>query len=507
MKRASGVLLHITSLPSPFGIGDIGPAACRFADFLADARQTYWQILPLTATSEINGNSPYASPSAFAGNPLLISPEALLADDLIRKEDIGEHPRFPNDRVDYEAVISFKMALLDKAFERFQARNSNDGGFEKFCHDQADWLDDYSLFAALKAHFDTGAWWDWPAAIRDREKNALAQWRKRCRDEIKKQQYFQYLFYSQWTALKEYCNKKNVYFIGDMPIYVSADSADVWASPQLFKLDKEKRPSAVAGVPPDYFSETGQLWGNPVYRWDVLKETRYAWWLKRLRHNLALFDGIRLDHFRGFVAYWEVPAGERTAKNGKWIKAASDDFFAALVLEFPDVPIFAEDLGLITPDVRAVMKRFGFASMKLLIFGFGEDMASNPYALHNHEKNSLVYTGTHDNNTARGWFLEEATPAERERLARYIGHAVAPDNIHTEFIRLAFMSAAETAIIPMQDLLGLGPEARMNRPATTDGNWGWRVLPEQLGGALAAKLAETTALYGRIPEAGKRKVN
>ncbi len=274
----------------------------------------------------------------------------------------------------------------------------------------------------------------------------------------------------------------------------------MWANPQLFKLDKEKRPSAVAGVPPDYFSETGQLWGNPVYRWDVLKETRYAWWLKRLRHNLGFFDGIRLDHFRGFVGYWEVPAGEHTAKNGKWIKAASDDFFAALVLQFPDVPIFAEDLGLITPDVRAVMKRFGFAGMKLLIFGFGEDMANNPYALHNHEKNSLVYSGTHDNNTAKGWFLEEASAADRERLARYIGHAVTADNVHSEITRLAMMSAAETAIIPMQDLLGLGSAARMNRPATTDGNWAWRVLPEQLDRALAAKLAETTALYGRAPE-------
>ncbi|HKA32078.1 MAG TPA: 4-alpha-glucanotransferase, partial [Candidatus Binatia bacterium] len=364
MKRASGLLLHITSLPSSFGIGDIGPAACRFADFLADARQTYWQILPLTATSEINGNSPYASPSAFAGNPLLISPEALLADDLIRPEDIGEHPRFPDDLVDYKAVKQYKMRLLDKAFERFQARGA-DPAFEKFCHDQADWLEDYGLFTALKGHFEAGAWWDWPAPIRDRDRSALAQWKKRCREEIKRQEYFQYLFYKQWAALKDYCNKKNVYLIGDVPIYVSDDSADVWANPQLFKLDKEKRPSAVAGVPPDYFSETGQLWGNPVYRWDVLKETRYAWWMKRLRHNLACFDGIRLDHFRGFVAYWEVPAGERTAKNGKWIKAASDDFFAALVLQFPDVPIFAEDLGLITPDVRAVMKRFGFAGMKL----------------------------------------------------------------------------------------------------------------------------------------------
>jgi len=506
MKRASGILLHITSLPSPFGIGDLGPAAYRFADFLADARQTYWQILPLTATSEVNGHSPYASPSAFAGNPLLVSPESLLADDLIKREDIEEHPPFPNDRVDYKSAVPYKVRLLNKAFERYQARASNDIIFEKFCHDQHDWLDDYSLFAALKSQFENVAWTEWPPPLRDREKSALTQWKKRCREQMKKEQFFQYLFFKQWMALKHYCNKKNIFFIGDMPIYVGRDSVDVWASPQLFKLDKEKHPTAVAGVPPDYFSETGQLWGNPVYRWDILKETRYAWWMKRLRHNLACFDGIRLDHFRGFVQYWEVPAAERTAKKGKWVKAASDEFFASLVLQFPDVPIFAEDLGLITPDVRAVMKRYGFAGMKLLLFGFGADMAQNPYALHNHEKNSLVYTGTHDNNTVKGWFVEEAGAADRERLSRYVGHAVAADQVHWEMTRLALMSVAETAILPMQDLLGLGSEARMNRPATTDGNWAWRVLPEQIDPALGAELAKMTGLYGRQPDSEKTGV-
>jgi 4-alpha-glucanotransferase len=506
MKRASGILLHITSLPSPFGIGDLGPAAYRFADFLADARQTYWQILPLTATSEVNGHSPYASPSAFAGNPLLVSPESLLADDLIKREDIEEHPPFPNDRVDYKSAVPYKVRLLNKAFERYQARASNDIIFEKFCHDQHDWLDDYSLFAALKSQFENVAWTEWPPPLRDREKSALTQWKKRCREQMKKEQFSQYLFFKQWMALKHYCNKKNIFFIGDMPIYVGRDSVDVWASPQLFKLDKEKHPTAVAGVPPDYFSETGQLWGNPVYRWDILKETRYAWWMKRLRHNLACFDGIRLDHFRGFVQYWEVPAAERTAKKGKWVKAASDEFFASLVLQFPDVPIFAEDLGLITPDVRAVMKRYGFAGMKLLLFGFGADMAQNPYALHNHEKNSLVYTGTHDNNTVKGWFVEEAGAADRERLSRYVGHAVAADQVHWEMTRLALMSVAETAILPMQDLLGLGSEARMNRPATTDGNWAWRVLPEQIDPALGAELAKMTGLYGRQPDSEKTGV-
>jgi 4-alpha-glucanotransferase len=504
MKRASGILLHITSLPSPFGIGDLGPAAYRFADFLAEARQTYWQILPLNATSDVYGHSPYASPSAFAGNPLLVSPEALLADDLIKREDIEEHPPFPSGRVDYKSAAPYKLRILDKAFDRYHARGSNDIVFEKFCHDQSDWLDDYSLFVALKAEFNHVAWLDWPAPLRDREKGALREAKKRCRDRMKKEQFFQYLFYKQWAGLKHYANKKNIFFIGDMPIYVGGDSVDVWANPQFFKLDKEKRPTAVAGVPPDYFSDTGQLWGNPVYRWDILRETRYGWWVKRLRHNLACFDGIRLDHFRGFVQYWEVPAGERTAKKGKWVKAASDEFFATLVLQFPDVPIFAEDLGLITPDVRAVMKRYGFAGMKLLLFGFGEDMANNPYALHNHEKNALVYTGTHDNNTVNGWFLEEASAAERERLARYVGHGVDAEKVHWEMTRLALMSAADTAIVPMQDLLGLGSDARMNTPATTDGNWAWRVLPEQISAALAAELAKISALYGRVPVAEKR---
>jgi 4-alpha-glucanotransferase len=504
MKRASGILLHITSLPSPFGIGDLGPAAYRFADFLADARQTYWQILPLNATSEIYGHSPYASPSAFAGNPLLVSPEALLADEFIKREDIEEHPPFSNASVDYKSAAPYKLRILDKAFERYQARGSNDIIFEKFCHDQSDWLEDYSLFVALKTEFNHVAWIDWPAPLRDREKGALREAKKRCRERMKKEQFFQYLFYKQWTTLKHYTNKKNVFFIGDMPIYVGGDSVDVWANPQFFKLDREKRPAAVAGVPPDYFSENGQLWGNPVYRWDILKETRYGWWMKRLRHNLACYDGIRLDHFRGFVQYWEVPAGERTAKKGKWVKAASDEFFAALVLQFPDVPIFAEDLGLITSDVRAVMKRYGFAGMKLLLFGFGEDMANNPYALHNHEKNALVYTGTHDNNTAKGWFVEEASAADRERLANYVGHAVDADKVHWEMTRLALMSAADTAVVPMQDLLGLGSDARMNTPATTDGNWAWRVLPEQISPGLAAELAKISALYGRVPAAEKR---
>jgi 4-alpha-glucanotransferase len=503
MSRASGILCHITSLPSPFGIGDLGPWAYRFADFLAEARQAYWQILPLTPTNPVHGNSPYDSHSAFAGNPLLISPELLLGEDLLKPEDLEEHPPFPDGRVDYKTIASHKARLLDKAFQRYQSRGAPDSGFEKFCYQNAAWLDDYSLFVALKTHFEGAPWPDWPEPVRDREKSALTQWKKRCRDEINKEQLFQYFFFKQWTALKEYCNGKNILFIGDMPIYVSGDSADVWTHPHFFKLDKHKRPTAVAGVPPDYFSATGQLWGNPVYRWDVLKETGYAWWLKRLRHNLACFDRVRLDHFRGFVAYWEVPAGERTAKNGRWVKAASDEFFANLVLKFPGVSFFVEDLGLITPDVRGVMKRFGFAGMRLLLFAFGDDMAANPYALHNHEKSSVVYTGTHDNNTVHGWFVEEASADERARLSAYVGHTVSAEEVHWELTRLCFMSVADTAIMPLQDLLGLGSEARMNRPATTEGNWAWRFVPEQIAPSLSAKLSKLAEIYGRIPGQGR----
>ncbi|HEY3304986.1 MAG TPA: 4-alpha-glucanotransferase [Candidatus Binatia bacterium] len=499
MSRASGVLLHITSLPSPFGIGDLGPWAYRFADFLAAERQTYWQILPLAPTDPVRGNSPYDSRSAFAGNPLIISPELLLREDWLRPEDLEEHPPFARERVQYEIVTAYKARLLDKVFQRYQNRAALDGGFEKFCDQNAGWLEDYSLFTALKARFDGAPWPDWPEPLRDREKSALTQWKKKCREEMKKEKLFQYLFFQQWSALKEYANGKKILFVGDLPIYVSGDSADVWANPHLFKLDKAKRPTVVAGVPPDYFSATGQLWGNPVYRWDALKETNYAWWFKRLRHNLACFDRVRLDHFRGFVAYWEVPAGERTAKNGRWVKAASDDFFAGLVLQFHGLPFFVEDLGLITPDVRKVMKRFGFAGMKLLLFAFGDDMASNPYAVHNHEKNSVVYTGTHDNNTVKGWFLEEASADDRERLCAYVGHKVAAEMAHWELIRLCFMSVADTAIIPMQDLLGLGSEARMNRPATTEGNWAWRFIPEQITSSLSAELSKLAEIYGRVP--------
>lgn len=497
MRRASGVLLHITSLPSPYGIGDLGPWAYRFADFLAESRQSYWQILPLSPTSIACGNSPYSSHSAFAGNPLLISPELLLQEALLRQEDLENPPSFSNDRVDYKIVTEHKLQLLDRAYQCYQSRLPSDREFASFCHHNADWLEDYSLFAALRSAFRKESWRDWPEELRDRRERALREWKVRCREEIRKEQFFQYLFFKQWTALKKYCNSKNILMIGDLPIYVNYHSADVWTDPDIFKLDGERRPTVVAGVPPDYFSPTGQLWGNPVYQWDVLKATRYAWWVRRIKHSMRRFDGIRLDHFRGFIACWEIPAAETTAMHGQWIKAPAEDFFATLVGQFPGLPIFAEDLGVITPDVREVMERFGFPGMTVLLFAFGEDPQSHPYAPHNHSENSIAYTGTHDTNTVKGWFQCEAHPEDLKRLCVYIGREVTEKQVSWELIRLAFMSAAHTAIIPMQDLLALGEEARMNRPATAEGNWEWRFTPEQITPSLIAEFAKITEFYGR----------
>ena len=496
-QRGSGILLHITSLPSHYGIGDLGPSAHRFADFLAEARQCYWQILPLNPTGTAYGNSPYSSYSAFAGNPLLISPDLLAQDGLLDHDELEEPPLFPEKGVDYEAVTQYKARLLDRAYQRYRSRLSGDREFKSFCRDNAEWLEDYSLFMTLRACFREIVWSEWPGELRDRKEEAIDRWKIQCPEQIEKEQFFQYLFYKQWAALKRYCSSKNISIVGDLPIYVNYDSADVWAHPEIFKLDDERRPTVVAGVPPDYFSATGQLWGNPVYRWDALKATEYAWWIRRVSHNVRCFDKVRLDHFRGFVACWEISAAETTAIHGQWVKAPADDFFTALVKYFPDLPIFAEDLGVITADVREIMERFRFPGMKVLLFAFGNDLPANPFTPHNYGRNFVVYTGTHDTNTARGWFNNEANSGERERLSAYIGREVSEEQVPWELIRLASISVADTAIVPMQDLLGLGEEARMNRPATTKGNWEWRLMPEQITPSLAAQLAELTRLYGR----------
>lgn len=495
-QRASGLLMHLTSLPSPFGIGDMGPYAYRFVDFLSKAKQRYWQILPLNPTELAHDNSPYRSISAFAGNPLLISPELLVKEGLLPAAVLKSPPDFPKNRVLFRAVIAHKKKLFNHAYKRFKTRTNKDG-YERFCRENAEWLDDFVLFKALKFYFKGESWQTWIPKIRDRDPKALKWAEKKLHQKIEKEKFLQYLFAEQWRMLKAYCNRKGIHIIGDIPIYMPYESTDLWVHPELFKLDSEKRPAAVAGVPPDYFSASGQLWGHPVYRWEVLKKTGYEWWVKRIKRNLALFDFVRIDHFRGFVAYWEVPAGEKTAVNGKWVEAPAVDFFEQLGRKFSCLPIIAEDLGTITADVREVIRQFDFPGMKLLLFGFGDDFPSGAFLPHNFVKNCVVYTGTHDNNTIRGWFESEVTPEVKQRLFTYLGRRVAVDELPWEMIRLMMMSVANTIIIPIQDILGLGEEARMNQPASNAGNWQWRLTPELLTSMPTKKLLEMTESYQR----------
>jgi len=494
-RRASGILLHITSLPSPHGIGDLGPEAFRFVDFLSTARQSFWQILPLNPSSGLS-NSPYQCSSAFAGNPLLISPERLVTDGLLNKGDMSDTP-LPRKYVDYGAVFDYKHALLSKAYANFGKMSDHRPDFNTFCQSQQHWLEDYALFMTLKYHFQGKAWDKWPRDFRKRDPGALQRIQKELPEYLEKQKFLQFLFFKQWAALKAHCLRNGVQLIGDIPIYVHYDSADVWAHQDIFKLDEDGTPYVVSGVPPDYFSETGQLWGNPIYRWDVLQDQEYDWWLQRMEHNLGLTDIVRLDHFRGLVAYWEVPAGKTTAKSGTWQRVPVMDFFSRLLKRFPFLPIIAEDLGTITPDVREIIHHFDLPGMKVLLFAFGDDPATNPYVPHNVARNAVIYTGTHDNNTARGWFETEADADTKARLSAYVGREISTSEVHEELTRLAMMSVADLAILPMQDILGLGEEARMNRPAGGTGNWEWRLLPEHLTAENADYLRKMTVTYGR----------
>jgi len=495
-KRESGVLLHITSLPSAYGIGDLGPSAREFVDFLAESKQRYWQVLPLNPTNSACGNSPYSSFSSYAANPYLISPGLLLRDGLITREDIVPFPRHAEDKVDFEAVRIYKSRIFKLAFERFKVSRDK-WAYDLFCSNNKHWLDDFALFVVLKDHFEGKMWNAWTKELRDRDHQALAEARRRFHEEIEREKFQQYLFFTQWEELKKYCAEKGVKIFGDIPIYVSFDSADVWTNPQLFKLDADKNPTFVAGVPPDYFSQTGQRWGNPVYDWEKLRQTGYEWWIKRLTHNLALFDLIRIDHFRGLVAFWQIPAAEETAVNGSWVGVPADDFFFRLTKHFKHLPVVAEDLGIITDDVRETMRRFGFWGMKVLLFAFGEENSHHPYLPHNFVPECVVYTGTHDNNTTRGWFDHEARHDEKERLARYLGKAVHSHEVNWDLIRLALESVAALSILPMQDLLGLGEKARMNKPGTPKGNWDWRMTPHQITPQLTLKLWKMTDEYGR----------
>ena len=503
-KRGSGILLHITSLPSDGGIGNLGPGACRFIDFLAAAGQSYWQILPLTPPSPGEGNSPYSSSSAFAGNTLLISPEYLLRDGYIGAGDMPTARNYPPDRVDFAYVMEFMQHVLDRAWRQFESRQDR-SALDEFCEGERYWLDDFALFRALKSHFKSASWSDWPPEIRDRQQPALERYSAELSSEIEKKKFLQFLFYSQWKEIRRYADSRGIKIISDIPIYMSYQSADVWAHSEIFKLDFDKKPRFMAGVPPDYFSKTGQLWGNPVYDWKKLEETDFDWWNRRLDHNLRLCDMLRIDHFRGLVAYWEVPAGEKTAGGGQWVPASGEMWLARLRGLYPSLPIFAEDLGVITPDVRELITRLGIPGMKVLLFAFGDNLPESPYAPHNYKENCIVYTGTHDNNTARGWFEEEASVVEKEGLSRYAGQAVTAENVNKILIRMALMSVADRALIPMQDILGLGAQSRMNIPSTTNGNWEWRLRSGDLGPDLADDLRSLTQIYGRLPISSRSK--
>ena len=524
-KRKSGVLLHPTSLPSSFGVGDLGPAAYTFIDKLAEAGQTLWQVLPLVPTDD--GGSPYSSCSAFAGNALLISPEKLMEDGLLTASDLAEAAVAPAARVDYGKAREAKLPLLEKAFQNFKAAETP-ADYAEFCEKNAFWLDDYVLYVALKDHFRReraneeteetfdafvaecegvelteqqlkdyyrGAnWVSFPKTTKKRNPMVLKKWRRVLADAIEKEIFLQYIFSKQWQAVKAYANEKGISIIGDAPIFVAYDSADVWANQKLFRLDSKGFPTCVTGVPPDYFSETGQLWGNPHYDWKQHEKTGFAWWLSRIQKTLADVDLLRIDHFRGFEACWEVEFGAEDAIGGKWVKAPGEKFFAKLkeVLG-EDLPLIAEDLGIITDEVAALREFAGLPGMRILQFAFGEDK-NNAYLPHSYDRNTVVYTGTHDNDTTKGWY-EAAPEVEKDHYRRYLN--VDGSNVAWDFIRLALSSSADTAIIPLQDVLALGTEHRMNIPGTTKGNWGFTFSFEMWWDGFSDGLKYTSELFGR----------
>ncbi|MFP4095929.1 MAG: 4-alpha-glucanotransferase [Cyclobacteriaceae bacterium] len=503
-KRSSGILLHISSLPSRFGIGDLGPEAIRFADFMHQAGLSYWQILPLNPVEGQSGYSPYSGLSAFAGNPLLISPDLLADEGYVQESDLQLEHGFREDRVDFEHVVPFKKQLLEKAFISFRNDPTQRQAelFEKFCNEHGEWLDNFAEYMALKNHFERQAWFQWPVALRDRNPDILSEYREKLREEILREKFLQFVFFQQWETLKMYCKDRGIHFFGDVPFYVGYDSADVWANAEIFKLDKDKSPVAVAGVPPDYFSETGQLWGMPVFDWKKLRKSKYDWWIRRITHNLLMFDIIRLDHFRAFSDYWEVPAGEATAINGSWQEGPRSKFFQKLKKKFPELPIIAEDLGDIDQPVYDLMNEFGLPGMKVLLFAFGEGMPKNSYINHHHTENSVVYTGTHDNNTVRGWY-EQARDTERQNLQNYLSRSLGPDEVAPALVRMAMSSVSRLCVIPMQDYLGMGREGVMNIPSTASGNWGWRMTPYAVTDELIHRIRSLNELYDRCSEAAK----
>jgi 4-alpha-glucanotransferase len=489
-KRLSGVLLHPTSFPGPYGVGDLGPEAYRFVDFLVSAGQSLWQVLPLGPTGY--GDSPYACYSAFAGNTLLVSPEQLIKEGLLGSAPTATH----HDKIDFGEAHNLKDQILRRAYERYTKTTSTNlrSAFETFAQDHRHWLEDYARFRALKDAHDGAAWNEWESTPA----------RDELREEVEAHMFYQFLFFRQWFALKTYANQRGISIVGDLPIFVAQDSADVWTNPEQFKLDKDGKPVVVAGVPPDYFSSTGQYWGNPLYDWERMRADGFKWWIERVRATLTVVDIARVDHFRGFAACWEIPGGDKTAERGQWVEAPGKELFTAIRETLGELPIIAEDLGVITPDVVELREEFGFPGMRILQFGFGSD-SKNIDLPHNYVPNVVAYTGTHDNDTTVGWFNSVAgegstrtakqIESEREFCMNYLN--TDGEEIHWDFIRGVLASVANTAIVPLQDLLGLGTEARMNLPNSTEGNWAWRYKPGALTDEIATRLKQLSELYGR----------
>ncbi|MFB6274288.1 MAG: 4-alpha-glucanotransferase [Salinibacter sp.] len=497
-RRSSGLLLHITSLPSDYGIGDLGPAAFRFADFLARTNQRLWQMLPVSPIGP--GASPYSSPSTFAGNPLLISPQPLVENGLLDDEDLAPLAELPTDHVDYARLVPRKRKVLRTAFQRFRETTSTVDAtrFQRFRTTQSEWLEEYALYAALKDAHDGAPWTDWDTSLVRRDPEALDRAREEHAEAIERHVFWQYLFHRQWSALQAYCRARDIRLFGDLPIYVAPDSADVWANQELFHLDDDGTPAMVAGVPPDYFSPEGQLWGNPTYRWDRMEERGFEWWTQRLRLTFERFDLVRLDHFRGFERYWTVPAGRSTAIKGEWKDGPGAAFFTAMEDEFGELPVVAEDLGIITEDVEALRDTFEFPGMAVLQFAFGGN-PTNEFLPHNYQHDLVAYPGTHDNNTTVGWWTEKLSEKGKDFARSYLN--LADDDpatqIHRHALRALMASVADRVVTPLQDVLGLGSEARMNTPGTSEGNWAWRFTSDQVSDEDEEMLKTLTYLYGR----------
>lgn len=491
--RASGILLHPTSLPGRFGIGDLGPAAYEFVDILAANSQKYWQILPLSPTGY--GDSPYSSISAFAGNTLLISPERLVDDGLLTTDDLNTKSDFPGERVDFGGVRVWKEMLLARAFESFRASGTAElnNEFDVFVRENNWWLDDYAIFCAFKAAHDNKPWFEWAGPLKFRDSGALETTRSQLGREILAEKFYQFIFFRQWTAVKAYSGQNGIKIIGDIPIFVALDSVDVWCNQDKFKLGDDGLPLVVAGVPPDYFSETGQLWGNPIYDWQAMLADDFGWWTARLAFALRCVDIVRLDHFIGFARNWEVPAGDETAANGKWVDVPGNAFFTVLGRRLGKLPVIAEDLGALTPEIEGLRDAFGFPGMHILQYAFGGD-AHNRDLPHNYVRNCVAYTGTHDNDTSAGWY-RSANKQERTACRKYLGSN--GREIHWDMIRAVLASVADIAIIPQQDIFGLAGDARMNLPASSGGNWAWRMSADAMKSDVFGRLKDLTVLYGR----------